>query len=163
MLASAVDIQGAPVTAHVTYLSPEGDKVNLGEGMPSRKMLGPVGGHEGVSVRLTPLPRVLALGGVLGIAEGLETALSASLLNLGMPVWAALNTALLSTFVPPDTIRKLIIFADNDVAGMKAAWKLRDRVNLPCELRVPGSAHKDFNDQLRASKSPHKKTPNLPN
>jgi len=43
--------------------------------------------------------QLMPAGGVLGIAEGIETALSAAVLD-GVPVWAALNTSLLARFEP---------------------------------------------------------------
>ena len=44
--------------------------------------------------------------------------------------------ALLSAFQPPDGVQRLVIAADRDVAGLVAAWKLRDRIQIPAELRV---------------------------
>jgi putative DNA primase/helicase len=41
---------------------------------------------------------------VLGIAEGIETALSASIL-FNVPVWAALTEGLLQEWVPPPDVR----------------------------------------------------------
>ena len=49
-------------------------------------------------------------------------------------------------FEPPAGVQRLVIAADRDVAGLTAAWKLRDRLKLPMELRV--SAGADFAEDL---------------
>ena len=67
-----------------------------------------------------------------------------------MPTWAALSAAVLAKFQPPASVTKLVIFADRDVAGLEAAWKLRDRLQIECELRVPSPPAKDWAD-VRAS------------
>ena len=72
---------------------------------------------------------------MLAVAEGLETALAAQRI-LKVPCWAALNTSLLSSFVPPPEVKRLLIAADRDVAGLIAAWKLRDRLDIKMELKV---------------------------
>jgi putative DNA primase/helicase len=90
----------------------------------------------------------------MGIAEGIETALSATALD-GVPVWAALNTSLLIRFAPPDGVTTLRIYADRDIPGLKAAGHLMERLQgqVSCELRVPSAPYKDFNDQLISSRS----------
>lgn len=127
MVAPVRDVHGTLVTAHVTYLR-DGAKI---EEFPARKILSPMTGRTGCAVHLVP-----TAGEVLGIAEGIETALAAHAIHV-IPVWAALNTSMLSKFVPPAGVRKLVIFADRDVAGLEAAWALRDRTGIECELRVP--------------------------
>lgn len=86
---------------------------------------------------------------VLGIAEGIETALSAVLLD-GVPVWAALNTALLAKFEPPAGVTTLRIYADRDAPGLLAAGQLMERLQgrVSLELRAPPAQFKDFNDVL---------------
>ena len=80
---------------------------------------------------------------VMGVAEGVETALAASLLHRGMPVWATLTTVNLMKFEPPPVCRKLIIFGDKDEknAGQVAAYSLAQRLMMrknpiECEPRV---------------------------
>jgi putative DNA primase/helicase len=85
----------------------------------------------------------------MGIGEGLETAISAAVLH-EIPVWAALNTSLLAKFTPPADIERLIVFADNDLPGMKAAAALLERLQgqVRVEIRSPPAPHKDWNDVL---------------
>jgi putative DNA primase/helicase len=88
---------------------------------------------------------------ILGIAEGIETALSAAVLN-GIPVWAALTTSLLSKFEPPPGILRLRVFADRDEAGLAAATHLMERLQgrVALEIRIPTAPAKDWNDVLLA-------------
>ena len=143
LVAEVRDVGGALVTAHVTYLQ-AGRKL---EGHEPRKLLSPLTGREGCAVRLM-LPT-----DVLGIAEGLETALSAVALD-GVPVWAALNTSLLAKFDPPENVQTLRIYADRDEPGLLAAAHLMERLQgrLRVELRTP-TARKDFNDMLMSRSS----------
>jgi putative DNA primase/helicase len=87
---------------------------------------------------------------ILGIAEGIETALSASILD-AIPVWAALNTSLLSKFEPPPGVLRLRIYADRDEPGLAAATHLMERLQgrVALEIRIPSAPHKDWNDVLQ--------------
>ncbi|MDP8986285.1 MAG: toprim domain-containing protein [Pseudomonadota bacterium] len=142
LVADVVDIAGELVTCHVTWLS-GGKKI---EGYPPRKILSPMVGREGCAVRLMPA------GPVLGIAEGIETALSAAIID-DVPVWAALNTSLLMRFEPPPDVTTLRVYADQDEPGLMAALRLFERLQgrIRVEIRTPRPPHKDFNDQLTAA------------
>lgn len=140
------DLADELVTVHVTYLA-NGRKL---EGHKPRKILTKTEGREGCAVRLMPPTEVL------GIAEGIETALSAAVLE-GMPVWAALNTSLLTKFEPPAGVTLLRIYADRDAPGLLAAGQLMERLQgrVRLELRVPPVKFKDFNDVLVDKGYPH--------
>jgi putative DNA primase/helicase len=89
-------------------------------------------------------------GGALGIAEGIETAMSASAL-FSMPVWAALNTALLARWVPPEGCDEVAIFGDRDpkFGGQKAAYALAYRLAVNgtrVTVQFPDKMGTDFND-----------------
>ncbi|HXE01601.1 MAG TPA: toprim domain-containing protein [Hyphomicrobium sp.] len=74
----------------------------------------------------------------MGVAEGLETAMSASLIH-GVPVWACVGYVELVKFVPPPECKHLIIFGDNDASytGQMAAYSLARRLALvPLEKRI---------------------------
>jgi putative DNA primase/helicase len=139
LVAEVRDIGGEPVTAHLTFLS-GGKKAEV---LAPRKQLSDCTGREGCAVRLMPVTDTL------GVAEGIETALSAAALY-SVPVWAALNTSLLAKFEPPAGIRLLHIFADNDPAGFKAAAQLMTRLQgrVRFESHLPPAQFPDFNDQL---------------
>ena len=141
LIAPIVDIDGDLVSVHVTYLE-NGRKL---ETYQPRKILSALTGRAGCAVRL-----MAPAGNVLGIAEGIETALSAGKLH-SMPVWSALNTSLLQKFEPPPQVTTLVVFADRDTAGLEAAARLMERLQgrVKLELRVPPAPAKDWNDHAQ--------------
>jgi putative DNA primase/helicase len=140
LLADIRDVNGKLVSLHATYLR---DGKKLGEPYTPRKILGPMTGRTGCALRLMPV------AGTLGIAEGIETALSAALLH-GVSVWAALNAWLLAKFEPPAGVSMLQIYADHDAAGLAHAARLMERLQgrVRFELRLPHGRAKDWNDVL---------------
>lgn len=142
IVAAVRDMCGELVTAHVTYIEPSGQKL---QGHDPRKILSPLTGREGCAIHLMPH------ASILGVAEGIETALSASCMH-NVPVWPTINAGLLAKWEPPHTVDKVIIFADLDVAGLSAAAKLMERLQerVRLEMRAP-TKNKDWNDSLRAA------------
>lgn len=147
------DASGRPLTIHVTYLKNEGsgkaDVANPKKMLPASRS----GATKGGAIRLFDLK-----GHVLGLAEGIENALSLHLLK-GIPVWAAYCAGNLESVVVPNTIREIQIAVDVDASarGQRASWALADRMRttnpnvrvhyvLP-DLDGPG----DLNDELRRS------------
>ena len=141
IVADVVDVAGELVTCHVTYLSRR-SKITDYE---PRKILSGMTDRTGCAVRLLPVT-----GNILGIAEGIETALSAAVLD-EVPVWAALNTSLLSKFEPPPGVLRLRVYADRDEPGLAAALKLFERLQgrVTLEIRIPSAPAKDWNDFLQ--------------
>jgi len=143
ILAPVHDHSGELVTCHITYLR---DGKKLTEHEP-RKILSPLTGRQGCAVQLMPLA-----SNTMGIAEGVETAIAAAILER-VPVWAGLNTSLLVSFVPPQGVTSLRIYADRDGPGLLAAAQLMERLQesgVRFELRVPAAPAKDWNDVLMA-------------
>ena len=130
------------LTFHVTYLK-DGLKAPVD---PCRKIL-PGPSLNGASVPLYPA------GEVLGIAEGIETAIAAKMLT-GIPTWAALNTSLMKSFDAPQHVKKLVIFSDNDhhYAGQASAYALASRLSKKIEVQIRIPNLKDWNDELLAAK-----------
>jgi putative DNA primase/helicase len=95
--------------------------------------------------------RLAAAAEAMGIAEGIETALSAQQL-FEAPVWATLGSERLSKVWLPPIVTDLTIFADADEAGQKAAAKagraFSDR-GLTVRIRTPLNDD-DWNDCLAA-------------
>lgn len=126
-------------TVQHTYLTDDGKKA---EGLTARKLAPcpvPVGG----AVRLMPAAKTL------GIAEGVETALSAAKL-FDVPVWAALTAGNLARWEPPPGLDAVLIFGDNDASytGQAAAYELGKRLSLRrlhVEVRLP-DMEGDWND-----------------
>ena len=142
LVAGVRDPDGAIVGAHATYLQPDGSKLH-------RLCFGSV---SGCAVRLAPVGR----HGRLGIAEGIETALSFTALY-GVPCWAALSAVSLERFEPPPGLSQLIVAADHDEngRGFDAAQTLAKRARRHCEVAIsmPGPPG-DWNDiQLAGGRS----------
>lgn len=144
MVAIVSDADGKPSTMHRTFLRPDG-KAKAEMDAPRKMMPGAM--PDGGCVRLSEFG-----GGSIGIAEGIETAMSASALY-SLPVWAALNTAALAKWQPPDGCEDVAIFSDNDkkFGGQAAAFALAHRLavkNMPVTVHIPDIAGTDWNDVL---------------
>ncbi len=88
-------------------------------------------------------------GKVLGLAEGIETALSAQQI-FELPVWAVLGSRFDRVTIPADVI-EVQIFADNGAPGREAATKARDtftKAGKRVAIRRPPENFGDWNDAL---------------
>lgn len=142
MLAAVTDETGHGINVHRTFLTLDGQKAEIQT--PKRVMKGQL--PHGAAVRLA------SAGYVMGIAEGVETALAASRL-FGIPVWAAISAALLAEWRPPAAVRKVLVFGDNDpkFGGQKAAYILAHRLaisGLDVETMIPATVGTDWADVL---------------
>lgn len=137
---------GEQASLHRTFLDGRDGKAEV----PSpRKMLGNV--PTGAAVRL------MQHGDVLGIAEGIETALSAASL-FNVPVWASLTADLLMAWEPPASVSTVIIFADNDQSytGQAVAYGLARKLKakgLAVVVEVPARTGTDWNDVHREQRA----------
>ena len=99
----------------------------------------------------------IRLGGVapcLGLAEGLETALSATAL-FGLPCWATLGTERFRLVSLPPQVTRLVLFLDNDRGGRRAEALAREAfAYLAVEVRYPRRRGTDWNDVLCAGSPP---------
>ena len=90
-------------------------------------------------------------GPTLGLAEGVETALSAATL-LRIPVWATLGNERLARVALPPVVRRLVLLADADAAGRLAVERARKQyagAGLWIETLWPWQGLNDWNDVLR--------------
>lgn len=144
MLALVRDaVTGEPASIHRTFLTQDGAKAPMDN--PRAMMPGDL--PERVSVRLSEA------GEVLGIAEGIETALAAQV-KFGVPCHAAINATLLAKWQPPEGVRKVIVFGDCDskFGGQAAAYTLAHRLSrkLEVEVRIPSQFGTDWADEVAA-------------
>lgn len=100
---------------------------------------------DGCAVRLAKPEKVM------GIAEGTETALSVSRLS-SVPVWSTCGSTNLEKWIPPNGVKGVYIFADNDLnlSGKKSAEILRQRLEargLKVEVTAPKQLG-DWNDYV---------------
>jgi putative DNA primase/helicase len=97
------------------------------------------------------------LGGVspvLGLAEGIETALSASAL-FEVPCWASLGGGRFGSIALPATIERLLLFLDNDSAGRRSEALARSAFpRVEIEAFYPEASDADWNDVLRTGACP---------
>lgn len=135
LVAKVIACNGVAVTLHRTYLDPL--KATKLPGDNSKKLM-PVPPVKGQNVgRMIPLTTFDKEKGVLGIAEGIETALASSLL-FNVPCWSTISTGPMTSFTPPNWVRNLVVFADTDPLknirgeavspGLKAALQLRENL-----------------------------------
>jgi putative DNA primase/helicase len=145
MIAMVSDSAGDPVTLHRTFLTPEGTKAN-GVGRSARKLMpGPL--PDSAAIRLSYFQDD-DVSKILGVAEGIETALSVRQL-FGVQCWSLINSVMMAKWSPPAGVEKIIIFGDNDrnFAGQAAAYKLANRLSgkMEVEVRLPDQVG-DWND-----------------
>lgn len=140
MVAPLVARDGRIMALHRTYLSADGRKADV----PTvKKLTGTAGPLAGTSI---PLYR--AVRGVIGIAEGIETALAAWLAS-GVPTVAGYSAGNLAAWHWPERVQRVVVFADNDGAGLHGADALRARilaVGLRCEVMAPTDEAADWCD-----------------
>jgi putative DNA primase/helicase len=141
MLAMFVAPDMSTQTWHITYLTPDGVKADV----PKPKVLARLPVPSGGAVRLAPS------SDTMGVAEGIETALS-QMVQDDIPVWAALSSNGLIKFEAPETCKNLIIYGDNDAsftgqyAAFSLAYKAKQQRMFPggpprfesVEVRIPG-------------------------
>jgi len=149
MIAKFSDASGHAKQIHRTYLTADGDKADLD---PNRKFM-PGDLPKGGAIRFG-LP-----GHTMGVAEGIETALSAMVLY-HMPVSATTSALMLREWQAPLTVARIVVFADSDAnfCGEAAAFALANKLVLDAQKRgiprdvdvkVPEGRGKDWNDILQ--------------
>lgn len=142
MLSAYVDQSGGLSGLQRTFLTDDGNKSPMRN---PRLTIGKL--PDGGAVRLM---RLEPKHSVLGIAEGVETALAASAM-FRVPVWAALNSGRLAVWEPPEGFKDILIFGDNDANkdGQKAAYTLANRLELRkiiTQVEIPSETGTDWND-----------------
>lgn len=146
MVAIAADDRGRPIYRHCTYL----DGSNKIDAEVQRKLFTLTEYQGSCAVRLFPV------SDSMGIAEGIETALSATQIYK-VPTWATLNACLMERFKAPEGVKHLTIYADNDSHGrglgaaFTCAWKNLLANNEVERVTVvwPATVN-DFNDLLQS-------------
>jgi putative DNA primase/helicase len=142
MVAAVQAPTGKIVAIHRTYLDPQTSRKAAVDS--PKKALGRFGGG---SVRLGPV------SATLGLAEGIETGLSAMQL-FDIPVWCSLGSRHHQVMLP-ESVRRVVVFSDNGQAGQRAAMAA---VNVFTNqgrwvtLRFPSDEYGDWNDFLQSWK-----------
>lgn len=141
MMAKAV-IGSKAVGVHLTYLD-GGKKANIEKSRECYSVA--AGALNGAAIRLHEA------GEKLLIAEGIETALSASQI-FGIPAWAAINAGGMEKVIIPEFVKEVVIAGDADESytGQAAAYVLAKRLKASgFKVSVEIPAKGDWNDALR--------------
>ncbi|TCD04132.1 virulence protein [Erythrobacteraceae bacterium CFH 75059] len=128
------------IAVHRTFLDPAATRLAAFE-RPKRAL----GSLQHGAVRLAP-PRQ----GRLGLAEGIETALSAMQI-FGVPCWATLGNERFGLVTIPESVRELHLFVDNDRGGDLAEERGREAYRDEGRrilAKRPPNLDTDWNDAL---------------
>lgn len=139
LIGAIQDGTGHVTAIQTTFLSSEGRKAGL---TPPKPVLGPM--LDG-AVRLGKPAKIL------GIAEGIETALSARQIY-SLPVWATCGSGRLGAVKIPEGVNQIIVFGDNGDRGKEAAHKAVDSYfhqGYAAAVAFPDEGSKDFNESLQ--------------
>jgi len=139
---AAVSLDEGSIAIHRTFLSTEA----LGKAAfeKPKRALGALGE---AAVRL-----FAPVSGKLGLAEGVESAMSAYALT-GIPVWATLGNERFGLVSVPESVTELHLFVDHDAGGELAASRglaAYAREGRTIHVRKPSSRDTDWNDELTA-------------
>ena len=139
---AAVSLDEGPIAIHRTFLSTEASGKAAFE--KPKRALGALGE---AAVRL-----FAPVSGKLGLAEGVESAMSAYALT-GIPVWATLGNERFGLVSVPESVTELHLFVDHDAGGELAASRglaAYARDGRTIHVRKPSSRDTDWNDELTA-------------
>ena len=135
---AAVSLDEGPIAVHRTFLT---GNAQADFDKPKRAL-----GALGVAaVRL-----FAPASGKLGLAEGIESAMSAYALT-GIPAWATLGNERFGLVSVPESVTELHLFVDHDAGGELAASRglaAYARDGRTIHVRRPSSHDTDWNDEL---------------
>lgn len=152
LLAPIINRKNEVASLHRIFLSHDGkSKAPVPD---AKKMMSPAHPLQGAAIRLHN-----PYDGILGVAEGIETALAVHAITR-LPMWSCVSATLLELVDIPPSVRHVVIWADLDVSqrGIQAAEALAKRVEangMTCEICLPfeeipeGSKGVDWLDVLR--------------
>lgn len=143
LVAAMQDAHGQVVAIQRTWLSPDGTgKAPVGKA--AKLTLARM--HD-AAIRLG------RTGALLGIAEGVETALSAMQI-FSLPTWAMTGAGRLGAAVLPEGVRRVAVLADNGQVGLreaeKAAQHYADAYGVETFIEAPPDGFGDWNDFLQS-------------
>ena len=118
------DTEGRPVTLHRLFITPDGRKAFGGQ---SKRAM-PYSARRTMSGGYVPIAPIY--NGVLGVAEGLETAMSV-MQATGLPCWTTINAVNLERVNLPKEAQWVVVWADYDREsgrGQEAAFRLQRRL-----------------------------------
>ena len=143
LISRVVDINGNVQTLHITKLVEENGRIvrkdkKFFSGLPAKGGIVWLGNPNKTTT--------------IGLAEGLENALSIRQSISNLTVGATLSATLMPQVVLPTNIKNVYIFSDNDYAGLKASEELKNKLEsqgIRVSVYIPPETGQDFNDILR--------------
>lgn len=137
------DWEGNAITYHLTYID-DGKKADID---PYRKIMPGKGTITGSAIRLHN-----DFEDTICVAEGIESAWGAYE-DCKHPAFAVINAGCMESFIPPEGVTSVWIYADNDrnYTGQSAAYKLAKRLmmkGIEAWVFVPDRIGQDWNDVL---------------
>lgn len=146
LIAAVTDKDGLGIGVHRIYLTTDGHKAPVER---VKKLLAgkPI---DVCAVRLGPVSESI------GVAEGIETAIAASM-RFGITTWAAISAGFMEKWIPPNGVKRVSVFGDNDASftGQAAAYQLAKRLRakgMGVEVFIPEEAGTDWLDATRKLK-----------
>jgi len=139
---AAVSLDEGPISIHRTFLAASEPKLARFD-KPKRAL----GSLQSAAVRL-----FAPADGKLGLAEGIESALSARALTR-TPCWATLGNERFGLVSIPESVTELHLFVDHDAGGDLAAKRglsAYAREGRTMHVRKPSERGTDWNDELRS-------------
>lgn len=154
LLSPIVDHNGLIWSVHRTFLTADGEKAPVSA---PKKMMTTAFQTKSAVIQFATQDSLVGPE-IIGIAEGIETALSCQL-ALRIPTYSGVNANQLRRFIPPKGVKGVIIFADHDrnEVGLKAAYDLIDNLKelnivakflMPKRPLDPQEKGEDWNDVL---------------
>lgn len=137
---AAVSLDEGPIAVHRTFLSGNA-KADFDK--PKRVL----GALDEAAIRL-----FAPASGKLGLADGIESAMSAYALT-GIPLWATLGNERFGLVSVPESVTELHLFVDHDAGGELAASRALAAYahdGRTIHVRKPSSRDTDWNDELTA-------------
>lgn len=146
MIAPLRDLRGNVTAVQRTWIAKDGS--GKAPVKPAKRTSGPM---------MKAAVQLHAAGPMLGIAEGVETALSARQIYQ-IPVWATLSANRLGAVQLPDVVESIVIFADHGKVGMEEAVRaaeIYEGQGRAVDVMPPhvhfGEGVSDFNDAVRVN------------
>lgn len=145
IVAAVTDENYDVVSFHRHYITKDGKKAPVDN---AKKMMPPNNKITGCSIKLDQ-PAYLDGVGLIGVCEGLETALAVREAT-GMPMWSGIDAGKMKAMHIPEDIKMVIIWGDHDksLTGDKKSLELKARlekevpgriveIHIPDELTIP--------------------------
>ena len=145
LVAVVTDPSGTLIGIQRTYLGEDGGKAASSD----RKVKFSLGMVAGGAIQLGPADRSII------VTEGLEDGLTLAQ-ALGRSVWVAAGTSMMPRMAFSAVTRAVVIGADGDEAGERAATKAAEAFaggQLAVRIMRPSSGYKDFNEELMEARS----------